>query len=52
MVRYLYIIGKGEFEITIKTLVDKQIDTGTQKLIPFLRPSDNNAPINSGPVKQ
>ena len=39
MVHYLYVIGKGEFEITIKTLVSKEKEeASTSELVGFLRP--------------
>ena len=52
MVRYLYLIARGEFEITIKSFVDKQVETGPAQLVSFLRPGDTPAPTQTGPVKQ
>ena len=41
MVKFLYIIGKGDFEITIKTPADnkKTEDANAQQLVSFLRPN-------------
>ena len=41
MVKFLYIIAKGDFEITIKTPTDnkKAEDAHVKELVSFLRPS-------------
>lgn len=49
MVRYVYIIGKGEFEITIKTFDTSNDEDEIEKsknIIGFLRPA-NSKVINS-----
>ena len=52
MARYLYIIGKGEFEISIKTQVGQEKEAKPGDLIGFLRPQQCQAVSNpSGPVK-
>ena len=53
MVRYLYIIGKGEFEISLDYLVAKEKEAKKDDLVAILRPQKNKAASNSsGPVKQ
>lgn len=53
MVRYLYIIGKGEFEISIKSQVGQEKEAKKGDLVAILRPQNNKAASNpSGPVKQ
>ena len=45
MVRQLYIIGAGEFEISIKTPEDRQEEADSQQLIGYLnRPSTTGQP--------
>ena len=52
MVRYLYIIGKGEFEISIKSQVGQEKEAKKGDLVAILRPQNNKAASNpSGPVK-
>ena len=44
MVKYLYIIGRGEFEVTIRTQENvntEEEDIDDQKIIGFLRPAES-----------
>ena len=43
MVKYLYIIALGEFEISIRTLEEKKKEADKDQLVGFLRPSMNAA---------
>ena len=57
MVRMLYIIGMGEFEISIKTAKDKNTEADSQQLISYLnRPStkreENHGKQNDDNKKQ
>ena len=53
MVRYLYIIGKVEFEISIKSQVGQEKEAKKGELVAILRPQPNKAASNpSGPVRQ
>ena len=57
MVRMLYIIGMGEFEISIKTAKDKNTEADSQQLISYLnRPStkreENHGKQNEDNKKQ
>ena len=42
MVKFIYVIAKGEFEITIKTLEPKKNEQETQQIVGLLRPKTNN----------
>jgi len=48
---HLYIIAGGEFEITIKTILDKPIQADTSQLVSFLRPQTSVVPTTAGSVK-
>ena len=53
MVRYLYIIGKGEFEISIKSHESQEKEAKKVDLVNILRPQQNKAASNpAGPVRQ
>ena len=54
MARYLYIIGKGEFEISIKTQIGQKKEAQPNDLVGYLRPQQSQTTSSSttGPVKQ
>lgn len=39
-VRFVYIIGAGEFEITIKTIAERKEEDDSSELVGYLRPSN------------
>lgn len=53
MVKHLYIVANGQFEISIKTFEDRETDDGQQHLLGFLRPAgDPLGATSSPPVRQ
>lgn len=52
MVKNLYLIAKGEFEISIKTLIDKKQEEGSGQYLNYLRPEQVKQASSPGPVKQ
>ena len=52
MAHYLYVIGKGEFEISIKSIEKVEKEPVKTDLVGFLRPVKCHAATKaSGPVK-
>ena len=55
MVKHVYIVGKGEFEVSIKTLDGKgageEEELEDSQIIGYLRPGDSKIVQSNGPVK-